>query len=294
MTDEHPVTSPAPDPADRPAQAAVGDVSRNEIEARLDRLELPFNAYGVDPYGISRKHLGFALRALAAAYRHYFDVRAYGLEHIPARGRAMLVGNHSGGVALDAAMVIAACFLELEPPRLAQGMAEKFIARVPWASTWTSRLGQFTGLPEQAERLLLDERMLLVFPEGSRGTAKLYPDRWSLVAFGHGFVRLALKTRTPIVPFGFIGGGDAIPTVANLYRLGKLLGAPYLPITPYLLPLPRPVPLEVHFGEPVLLEGDGREDDATVAAHVATVKARIAALVEQGRESRRHRLREEP
>src|SRR4030095_7790311 len=122
------------------------------------------------------------------------------------------------------------------PPRLAQGMAEKFLNQFPVASLWTSRTGQFTGLPEHAIRLLEDERLLMVFPEGARGTAKLYKQRHSLVEFGTGFIRLALKTGTPIVPLGFAGGGEAFPTVVNSYALGRLMGVPYLPVTPYLLP----------------------------------------------------------
>src|SRR5262249_12026089 len=157
--------------------------------------EIPFNACGVDPYGISRDHLAWFLGALGALYRRYFRVRAYGLENVPPRGRAMLVGNHSGGVAVDGAMVIASRFCEMDPPRIAQGMAEKFINRVPFASKWTNRTGQFTGLPETAAMLLEDERMLMVFPEGARGTAKLYKERYSLVGFGTGFMRLAMKTR---------------------------------------------------------------------------------------------------
>jgi len=261
----------------------------DEISARVDRLELPFDARGVDDYGVSRWHLAMGMRVLAFLYRNYFEVSCEGIEHVPARGRAMLVGNHSGGIALDAGMVIAACFLELDPPRLAQGMAEKFINRFPFASVWASRCGQLTGLPEHAQRLLEDDRLLLVFPEGSRGTAKLFRDRWSLVDFGTGFVRLALKTRTPIIPFGFIGGGDAIPTVANLYKIGRLVGMPYVPVTPWLLPLPRPVPLEIHYGEPIRLEGTGDEDDDVVRGHVEAVKSAIAGLIERGREARRSR-----
>src|SRR5262249_26933115 len=161
------------------------------------------------------------------------SVQVFGVEHVPPRGRTMLVGNHSGGVAIDAAMVIASMFLEMNPPRLAQGMAEKFLNKTPIMSEWLNRVGQLTGLPEHALRLLADGRLLLVFPEGARGTAKLYRERYSLVQFGSGFVRLALETKTPIVPFSFIGGGEAIPTIANAYSLGKLFGAPYVPITPY-------------------------------------------------------------
>src|SRR5438105_8153732 len=264
----------------------------DDIAARVDRLELPFDARGVDNYGVSKWHLTQAFRVVSLLYRNYFQVRANGIGNVPARGRVMLVGNHSGGVALDGLMVIASCFFDMEPPRLAHAMADRFINRFPFASVWASRCGQFTGLPEHAQRLLEDDRLLLVFPEWARGTAKLWKERWSLVDFGTGFVRLALRTKTPIVPFGFIGGGDAIPTVSNLYKVGRLLGMPYLPVTPWLLPLPRPVKLEVHYGEPLHFTGTGSEEDDVVRGYVEQVKSSIAALIEKGRDARRGHLRE--
>ncbi len=106
---------------------------RQASREAVDRLELPFNALGVDPYGISKRHLRlWCTIGLAAFYRWYFSV-----EHARHRdtsrhaGGRMLVGNHSGGIAIDAAMVIMSCLLEMDPPRLAQGMVEKFINRVP-------------------------------------------------------------------------------------------------------------------------------------------------------------------
>jgi 1-acyl-sn-glycerol-3-phosphate acyltransferase len=147
---------------------------------------------------------------------------------------------------------------------------------------WAARCGHLTGLPEHAQRLLEDDRLLLVFPEGARGTAKLSKERNSLVEFGTGFVRLALRTKSPIVPFAFLGGGDAIPTVGNLYKLGKLLGVPYLPVTPWLVPLPRPAKLRIRFGEPMRLEGTGDEDDRAIQRHVDQVKERIAKLIGEG------------
>jgi len=196
----------------------------------------------------------------------------------------MLIGNHSGGVAIDGAMLIASAFLELDPPRLAQGMVEKFMSRVPFLNERQSRTGQFTGVPETAERLLRDDRLLMVFPEGARGTAKLFWERHSLVDFGTGFLRLAMKTRTPIVPVAILGGGEALPTIANSYALGQLVGAPYVPIPAYLVPLPLPVRMEIHYGEPMLFEGTGGEDDEVVLGHVESVKRAI-------RRSLRERLR---
>jgi 1-acyl-sn-glycerol-3-phosphate acyltransferase len=253
-----------------------------DVRARTARIDLPWNARGFDPYGISQSHVAEMFTLFSLLYRHYFRVSTYGVENIPAHGRAMIIGNHSGGIAVDAAMVITSTFLEMDPPRLAQGMAEKFINRVPFASLYSMRTGQFTGLPETAERLLNEERLLMVFPEGARGTAKLYWERHSLVDFGTGFMRLAMKTGTPIIPAGILGGGEAVPTVVNSETLGRLMGAPYVPFTPYLLPLPLPAKMEIRYGAPMRFEGTGSEDDDVVGTHVDEVKRAVASLMAEG------------
>jgi 1-acyl-sn-glycerol-3-phosphate acyltransferase len=256
---------------------------KQEIDERLQALDIPFNRWGVDPYGVSRKHLRLFMRLVGTFFYDYFQTSIEGLEHVPKQGRVMIVCNHSGGYAVDAGMLIAACFFCMDPPRLAQAMAEKFLSRLPFASLWTNRTGHVTGLPEHAIRLLEEERLLLVFPEGARGTEKLYHQRHSLVDFGTGFVRLALETRTPIIPAAFVGGGEAVPTVLNLYALGRLLGVPYIPVTPYLVPLPLPVPLQIRFGAPIELSGSGTEDDNAILDKVNDVKQRISELLEAGR-----------
>ena len=257
------------------------DVIR-EVEQKVDGLEIPFNRHGLDPYGVSKKDLKRLYSILAFFYRRYFRVSVHGIENVPKRGRAMIIGNHSGGWALDGMMVLMSMLLEMDPPRLAQGMAEKFLNRLPLFSLFTSRTGNFTGTPENAVHLLEHERLLMVFPEGARGTAKLYPERHTLVKFGTGFMRLALQTKTPIIPFAFVGGGEAIPTVMNLEKIGALFGVPYIPITPYLIALPRPVPLAIHYGVPMEFTGTGNEEDAVIEGYVEEVKRRVASLLDDG------------
>ncbi len=261
--------------------------TRAEVAAKVKRLEHRFNDLGYDRFGVSREHVRKVITLFAYAYRHYFRVHVHGIDNVPPRGRAMLIGNHQGGVALDAAMVLTSLILEPETPRLAHSMVEKFIGHVPFASAYSQRIGQLAGLPEHAARLLEDERLVMVFPEGARGTAKLYSERRELVGFGTGFMRLALTTRSPIVPFAFLGGGEAIPTVYNAYRLGRRLGVPYVPITPYLAPIPLPVRLDILYGAPMSFDGDGSADDAVVAAHVELVRARILELIQRGERARR-------
>jgi 1-acyl-sn-glycerol-3-phosphate acyltransferase len=169
-------------------------------------------------------------------------------------------------------------------------MVEKFIAKMPGAALWASRLGQFTGLPEHAVRLLEDERLLMVFPEGARGTAKLFKERNSLVEFGTGFMRLALRTKTPIVPFAFLGGGEAVPTIFNAYALGRLIDVPYVPFTPYLVPLPLPVSLQIYYGDPLVFSGTGAEDDHVIAGYIEQVKESIRSRIDYGRLRRKREL----
>lgn len=262
----------------------------DDILARIDALDLSFNEFGIDPYGIDRMELARWLTAVSFMYRFYFRVDIYGMENVPGRGRGMLIGNHSGGVAIDGMIVGASMMLDHEPPRLAHAMIEQFIHRFPGASQVMARTGQFTGNPDQAARLLEDERLVLTFPEGARGTAKLAKDADTLVRFGTGFMRLALATRTPILPFGFVGGGEAMPTVANLRMLGRLMGVPYIPVTSYLLPLPKPTSFQLIFGKPMHFEGTGNERDEVIVGLVDQVKARIQKLIEQGRALRRKKL----
>jgi 1-acyl-sn-glycerol-3-phosphate acyltransferase len=257
-------------------------VISRDVSERLERLDLPFNQYGMDPFGISKRHLGLFFTFLEAFYKHYFRVRCFNIGNIPAKGRAMLVSNHSGGIPADGGMILASLFFDHEPPRLAHGMVEKFAQSWPFVSHWFSRVGQLPGLPEHAVRLLRDDRVLMVFPEGARGTGKLYKDRYQLVRFGTGFMRIALQTRSPIVPIAFIGGEEALPTIYHAKTLAKIFGAPYWPVPPYLVPMPMPLPCEIHFGEPLVFEGTGNEADHIIEGYVEQVKDAISKQIKYG------------
>ena len=113
------------------------------------------------------------------------------------------------------------------------------------------------------------------------------------MGFGTGFMRLALETKSPIVPFGFVGGGDALPTVANLKGLGRLLGVPYIPVTKWVFLVPKPTRFQLLYGAPMVFEGTGHERDEVVNAMVEQVKDRIRDLIRQGRQLREKQIAEE-
>ena len=227
----------------------------------------------------------------ALLYRYWFRVETHGIEQIPA-GRFLLIANHAGQIALDAAMIAAACFLEGDPPRIVRGMGEYWLPTVPWVSEVMVRTGSVVGTRKNCVDLLENDEAVIAFPEGIRGMNKLIWERYQLQEFGHGFMRLALETDTPVVPIAVVGSEEQAPAVANLMPLARLLGIPAFPVTltwPWLGPLgmlPLPVKYRIYFGEPMQFVGNPSDEDDVVAEKVDQVKGRIAAMLADGLQAR--------
>jgi 1-acyl-sn-glycerol-3-phosphate acyltransferase len=262
-----------------------------ELRAIEGRLPNELNEFGYDPWGL---HPKTAIRTLAVTrwlYRKYFRTTAYGLENLPA-GRALLIANHGGQVPMDGLIVGTGATLEADPPRIVRAMVERWVPTLPFVSTLFTRCGQVVGNREDCRKLLENDEMVLVFPEGVRGSGKTIWKRYELQRFGLGFMRLALETNTPIVPVGIVGSEESIPSVYDMKTLARVLGAPYLPI-PATLPLlgplaylPMPTKFILHFGEPMHFDGDPDASDAEVSDKVEQVKVALAALIELGRQKR--------
>jgi 1-acyl-sn-glycerol-3-phosphate acyltransferase len=266
----------------RVIRRAVGKVFEDpEVADKLDRLPIEFNAFGVDRFGVSRRSLLRWYSLMAPIYRRYLKVSVFGAEHLPARTRGMVVGNHSGGIGADAQMLATALLMN-EPPRLAHAMAEYFFNTKPYAGMWLNRVGHLTGLPEHARLLLEAERLVVVFPEGARGALKPYKQAYQLQRFGTGFMRLALMNKAPVVPFAFIGAEEAFPILTRVDGITKVLGTPPMPIAPQLVFWPLPVSCQIHFGEPMVFEGTGAEPQHVIEGHVERVREAIAGLIERG------------
>jgi 1-acyl-sn-glycerol-3-phosphate acyltransferase len=270
---------------------AVRDL-QDRIDERLGRVPNRLNSYGFDPYGLSPDVVRRTSLAAALLYRHYFRVQTSQVENVPA-GRVLVIANHAGQLPFDAAMLAMALLLEAEPPRIARGMGEYWIPRLPWVSVLAARTGAVVGHPRNCVRMLEGGECVLAFPEGVGGMNKLFSQRYRLQRFGLGFMRLALETHTPILPVGIVGSEEQQPAFANLKGLARLLGMPAFPVTlgfPWLGPaglLPLPVRYHLHFGEPLVFEGDPREEDAVVERKVERVKEAIAGLLERGLRERR-------
>jgi 1-acyl-sn-glycerol-3-phosphate acyltransferase len=257
-----------------------------EVHDRIGRVVIHENEFGFDPFGFNREMLKYASVGAWFLYRKYFRAESTGLENIPP-GRVLLISNHSGQLPFDAVGIAGALLFDGEPPRFARSMVERWTATLPFVSYFFPRVGQIVGTPENCRAVLAKDEAILVFPEGAKGISKPFSRRYQLQEFGNGFMRLALETGTPIVPVAVIGAEEQAPAV-NLSGLARLVGAPALPLTPTLVPVPLPVKYRLHFGAPMEFQGDPDDDDVEIDARVRQVRLAIESMIHTGLQARKH------
>ena len=260
---------------------------QRELEERLQQIPNRLNEFGFDPYGLSPEWVRRGALPGLLLYRYYFRAETFDIDRMP-EGRVLVIANHAGQLPFDGLMLNMALLLEAQPPRIVRAMGEFWIPRIPFFNVTATRGGAMVGTPANCVHMLENEECVVAFPEGVRGMNKLYRQRYQLQRFGSGFMRLALETRTPIVPVGIVGSEEQNPGFANLEGVARALGIPALPITwafPWLGPLgllPLPVKYRLYFGEPMSFEGDASDEDAVIEEKVDQVKARIDALLQRG------------
>ncbi|HEY1587502.1 MAG TPA: lysophospholipid acyltransferase family protein [Polyangia bacterium] len=224
-------------------------------------------------------------------YRTYFRVETRGLGHIPEEGRALIVANHSGTLPYDGAMIMHAVKEEHSARREVRPLVEDFVFHFPYLGTLMNRIGGVRACPENAERLLTQDQLVAVFPEGIKGIGKLYKERYQLQRFGRGgFVKLALKCDAPIIPTAVVGAEEIHPMVSKVTWLAKSFGIPYVPVTPtfpFLGPIglvPLPTKWFIAFGEPLYFNAeygaDGANDRILVNKLAEQVRMRIQEMID--------------
>jgi len=211
--------------------------------------------YLVDDFGFDPEWTESFLIAFKALYRDYWRVETTGVEHVPASGRALLVANHAGVLPWDGTMIKTAVFTEHPRPRHVRALVASQFMGMPTLSWFLRRTGQAVGHPDDTRRLLERDELVLVFPEGTRGTGKGFQDRYRLRRFGRGgFVATAIRARAPIVPVSVVGSEEIYPMLADLRPVARLFGLPYFPVTPFwpwlgplgMIPLPSKWRIQFH------------------------------------------------
>jgi 1-acyl-sn-glycerol-3-phosphate acyltransferase len=245
-------------------------------------------AMQVDDFGFDQEWTESLLPIFRWIYRHYWRVETCGLENVPAEGRALLVSNHAGVLPWDGAMIKTALMEEHAHPRHARALIAQFFFGLPYLSWFLRRTGQTVGHPDDSLRLLERDQLVLVFPEGVKGTGKPWSERYRLRRFGRGgYVQVALRAQAPIIPISVVGSEEIYPMLGDLGAIAKLTGFPYFPITP-LFPwlgllgmLPLPSKWRIQFHAPVrtdLMPPDAADDQNLVM----TVSDQVRDTIQQG------------
>jgi 1-acyl-sn-glycerol-3-phosphate acyltransferase len=164
-------------------------------------------------------------------YEEYFGVKTIGLENIPADGRAVLAGNHSGLLPIDAFMLQNGVLHLHHSPRRIRFLAHDWVRLTPGMSYVVQGMGGVPATFETAKKLLDDGELVFFYPEGTRGTGKLFSNRYHLVGFDPGFVKAAILTGSPIIPVVTVGGDEIYPLMAKINPISRLLSWPYYPLT---------------------------------------------------------------
>ena len=250
----------------------------------LKRLD---GRYTEDEWGFDEEFVHVVEPLLDFLYDQWWRVKATGVEKVPAHGRALLAGNHAGILPWDATMMSIALLREHPLPRYPRFLVLDWAFQLPWVSTAIRKVGGVVASPYNALRLLEDDQLVAVFPEGVKGTGKPFSERYRLQRFGRGgFVELALRTGAPIVPVAVVGSEEIYPMIGQSGLAARALRAPYFPLTPtfpWLGPLgmiPLPSKWRIEFCDPIPTESYG-PDAVNDRGLVLELSERVRSTIQQ-------------
>ena len=229
--------------------------ARETLEHVLRRLE---GDHEDDEWGFDEDFADLVEPFFGFLYDRWWRVKVEGAHRVPAHGRALLASNHAGILPWDATMISLALLREHPLPRHPRYLVLNWAFDLPWISAFIRKVGGVVASPYNALRLLEQDQLVAVFPEGVKGTGKPFAERYRLQRFGRGgFVEIALRAGAPIVPVAVVGSEEIYPKLADVPALARVIGAPFFPVTPtfpWLGPLgvvPLPSKWRIEFCEPI-------------------------------------------
>jgi 1-acyl-sn-glycerol-3-phosphate acyltransferase len=262
-----------------------------QIQRRVSTLGMSERSGEVDEFGMDEIVLRRARPLLDLLYEHYWRIELHGIDQIPDAGPCLFVANRSGLLPYDGLMVSHAIW-RMHPNLRPRFMVADWLITLPFMQPYLARLGGVRACRENAERLIRSGDAVLVFPEGQKGAAKVFRERYQLKRFGRGgVVRVALETRVPIIPIGIVGAEEAHPILFKWGTPGRVVGLPFLPVTPtfpLLGPLgifPLPTKWVIRIGEPISishLAPDAARDELLISRMNEELRSQIQLLIDTG------------
>jgi 1-acyl-sn-glycerol-3-phosphate acyltransferase len=247
-------------------------------------------SYPADPEGLDPARAKRWLFMLDRTMCRYFRMTVIGAENLPP-GRALVIGCHSGGLPWDAACLVVAIYRATG--RLSRNAADRIFGRVGAVARFLAATGALVGDFGRLEASLARGEMVVLFPGGAKDMTRPIWERYQVkphrgFAPGRGgYVKLALRTRSPIVPVAIVGAEETHVVLADIAPLARLLGVPYFPV--FLSPVPLPARIYVRFGEPIRLDAppDAAADQPTVNHLNDALRGALQTLIDDTRRRRR-------
>jgi 1-acyl-sn-glycerol-3-phosphate acyltransferase len=262
-----------------------------QIQRRVSTLGMSERSGEVDEFGMDEIVLRRVRPLLELLYEHYWRIELHGIDQIPDTGPCLFVANRSGLLPYDGLMVSHAIWRmgsKLQP----RFMVADWLITLPFVQPYLARLGGVRACRENAERLIRSGEAVLAFPEGQKGAAKAFRERYRLKRFGRGgVVRVALETRVPIIPIGVVGAEEAHPILFKWDTPARAVGLPFLPVTPtfpLLGPLgllPLPTKWVIRIGAPISiahLPPDAARDELLISRMNEELRSEIQVLIDTG------------
>ena len=253
--------------------------------------------YDTDEWGLDWEFVEAVRPFLDFLYKAYWRVETTGIDQIPDYDRALLVSNHSGQLPWDGAMIMTAILNEHPAQRLVRNLYANWFPTLPFVSSALVKMGQALASVENGTRLLNQDELVGVFPEGFKGVSKLYKDRYKLARFGRGgFVKMAISAQAPIIPVSVVGAEETYISIAKSSMLARLTGFPYFPISlrfPWLGILgviPLPSKWYIDFGEPIAVDmysSDSANDLVLISELTDQIRNVIQDMINNRLEMRR-------
>ena len=252
-------------------------------------------SYAIDEFGFDPELTEqIFLPLLRPLVQSWFRLDVRGAENLADLRIGIAGANHAGTLPIDGMVLHSVVYDEIG--RHVRTLGADLIFSTPYAADLARKTGTTLACQEDAERLLADDQLVAVFPEGFKGLGKPYADRYKLQRFGRGgFVSAAVRAQVPIIPVSIIGSEEIYPLIArvppSLGRWASLL--PDHPALPWLGAsglIPLPSKWIISIGEAIATDelAPGAADDPMIVFNVTdqvreTIQQTLYSLLVQRR-----------
>ena len=244
-------------------------------------LRYPRDEHGFDP--VTTKREFFLIDRLIG---RYFRATTLGVENIPA-GRALVVAYHSGVVPWDGLLLAAETYRHT-------GRFSWNAGHHIWGTSTALRdllvpTGMVLGGREDFEGLLRADELVSIFVDAGEGNRRAYyleserykvkPVKGFAPGCG-GYVKVALRTRSPLVPVAIVGAEEVHYCLGDVPQLAEYLNLPFFPLIASAVPLPAHI--YIRFGEAIRFDvgPEAADDQALVDRLNEQVRTALQALID--------------